>query len=163
MHMIVDETVVPREPKKGSRIFLCPKFVKSEVDFTGSSKGARKTEIEQKIKKAPSFFLEALNHFFNFGSNTLTIGGGRPKLVDTGVLSIHQGYFATWKRDAIDYTEMASKRWVEKWALERLADHFGCSRSAIIRNLRVIKKSPKVTGLHIGFADKPKFRGFKKG
>lgn len=76
LHMIVDESVVPREPKKGSRIFLCPKFVKSEVDFTGSSKGARKTEIEQKIKKAPSFYLEALNHFFNFGSNTLTIGGG---------------------------------------------------------------------------------------
>ncbi|MBY0385202.1 recombinase family protein, partial [bacterium] len=77
LHMIVDENVVPREPgKKGSRLFLCPKFVKSKVDFTSSSKGADKRETAVEIKKAPSFYLEALNHFFTFGSNTLTIGGG---------------------------------------------------------------------------------------
>ncbi len=69
MHMIVDESVVPREPKKGSRIFLCAKF-------KAGLKSGSENEIEQKIKKAPSFLMEALNHFFNFGSNTLTIGGG---------------------------------------------------------------------------------------
>ncbi len=69
MHMIMGESVVPREPKKGSRIFLCAKF-------KAGLKSGSENEIEQKIKKAPSFFLEALNHFFNFGSNTLKIGGG---------------------------------------------------------------------------------------
>jgi hypothetical protein len=69
-------------------------------------------------------------------------GEGCANLLETGVLSIGAFYALAWKRDAIDYTELARKRWVEKLKMERLAVDLGCGRTAVIRYLGHIRANP---------------------
>jgi hypothetical protein len=49
-----------------------------------------------------------------------------------------------WQRDVIDPTELARKRWVEKWTMERLVDHFGVGRTAVVRHLGLIRRNPSL-------------------
>ena len=72
------------------------------------------------------------------------VGDGCANLLERSVLSISAFYSFAWKRDFIDYTELASKRWVDKWSMDKLADHFGVGRTAVIRHLGKIRSNPKL-------------------
>ncbi len=69
-------------------------------------------------------------------------GEGCANLLETGVLSCNAFYAAAWKRDVIDYTELASKRWVEKLSMDRIAAEMGWGRTAVIRHLGKIRANP---------------------
>ena len=63
---------------------------------------------------------------------------------------------ALWKREQLDPVELARLRWVEKWRYERLAEHFGVSRSMVRDAIGGIKANPTVAGLS---APPPVIRG----
>ncbi len=69
-------------------------------------------------------------------------GEGCANLLELSALSICTFYAAAWKRDVIDYTELASKRWVEKLNINRIAEELGWGRTAVIRYLGKIKENP---------------------
>jgi hypothetical protein len=71
-------------------------------------------------------------------------GEGCANLLEPSVLSCNEFYSVAWQRDVIDFTELASKRWIEKWTMERLADHFGVGRTAVVRHLGLIRKNPSL-------------------
>lgn len=54
---------------------------------------------------------------------------------------------ALWKREQLDLAELARLRWVEKWRYERLAGHFGVSRSTVRDAIRGIKANPRAAGI----------------
>lgn len=69
-------------------------------------------------------------------------GEGRANLLETSVLSCGEFYDLAWKRDIIDYTELARKRWAEKQSMDRIASEMGWGRTAIIRYLGKIRANP---------------------
>jgi len=79
-------------------------------------------------------------------SHTIDNGEGCDNLLELTALSISIFYAAAWKRDFIDYTELASKRWVEKWSMDSLAVHFDCGRTTVIRYLGLIRENPNLVG-----------------
>jgi hypothetical protein len=62
-------------------------------------------------------------------------GEGYAKILESSGLSISRAYTAVWKKDAIDLTELAHKRWINKWTMDRLAAHFDCGRTAVVRHI----------------------------
>jgi hypothetical protein len=72
------------------------------------------------------------------------IGEGCANLLEPSVLSCNEYYKVAWQRDVIDPTVLARKRWVEKWTMERLAEYFGVSRTAVVRHLGLIRKNPSL-------------------
>ncbi len=69
------------------------------------------------------------------------------KLLELGGPTISNAYKATWERIYLDLTELARLRWIENWKIEKLADHFEVSRTAVKERLRAIKSNPKCAGL----------------
>ena len=69
-------------------------------------------------------------------------GEGCANLLETGALSCNEFYALVWKRDVIDYTELASKRWVERLSMVRIAADMGLGRTAVIRHLGKIRCNP---------------------
>jgi len=57
-------------------------------------------------------------------------------------ISFWRPYAFAWKRDVIDHTELASKRWVEKMSMDRIAAEMGWRRTAVFRNLGKIRANP---------------------
>lgn len=62
---------------------------------------------------------------------------------------IPQHYEQTWEREYLDLTELARLRWAYRWKLERLAEHFGVSRTAIKERLRAIKDNPERVSVQV--------------
>ncbi len=58
-------------------------------------------------------------------------------------------YKVSWEREYLDLTELARLRWIENWKIERLADFYGISMTAIKERLRAIKRNPQRVGLKI--------------
>lgn len=72
-------------------------------------------------------------------------GEGPAKLLEiASVLSVHVEYAIVWKKDNIDPQELASKRWVERWTVDRIASHFGWGRTAVVRKLGELKANPEL-------------------
>jgi hypothetical protein len=78
--------------------------------------------------------------------NTRANGGGQAKLQELSGPTISQTYKLTWEWDYLDLTELARLRWIEGWKIEKLANHFAVSPTAIKERLRLIKSDPKRAG-----------------
>ena len=48
------------------------------------------------------------------------------------------------KRENINYTELASKRWVEKYSMDKLAVYMGYGRTAVVKYIGQIKANPNL-------------------
>lgn len=70
------------------------------------------------------------------------IGEGCANLLELSGLSMALAYTITWKADGIDLTELARKRWVDKWSMAKIARHFGIGRTATIRWIGKIRSNP---------------------
>ncbi|MDG0818069.1 hypothetical protein [Bdellovibrio svalbardensis] len=57
-------------------------------------------------------------------------------------MSVSKTYTTIWKKEAIDLAELAQKRWVEKWTIEKIAAHMGWGRTAVVRYLGRLKANP---------------------
>lgn len=79
----------------------------------------------------------------------MTNSGCHNDLQELGGPTISESYKLTWERDYLDLTELARLRWIERWKIERLADYFDSSPTAIKERLRSIKKNPKRAGVAI--------------
>jgi hypothetical protein len=73
-------------------------------------------------------------------------GGGHAKLQELSGPTISKTYKLTWAWECLDLTELARLRWVEGWKIEKLANHFAVSPTAIKERLRLIKSNPKRVG-----------------
>lgn len=76
-------------------------------------------------------------------------GGGGPNLCEPEPLTSKVTIAALWKKEQLDLAELARLRWVEKWRYERMAEHFGVSRSMVRDAIRGIKADPRSAGLRI--------------
>ena len=75
------------------------------------------------------------------------IGGGYAKLQELSGPVVSIAYKLSWEREYLDLTELARLRWIEHWKIERLADYFAVSPSAIKDRLVLLKKkSRKIDG-----------------
>ena len=54
------------------------------------------------------------------------------------------------ERQAIDLTELAKRRWIDKWTIEKLAKHFGFGRTRIKNFLGQIRETPDLVELDSG-------------
>ena len=79
----------------------------------------------------------------------MTLGGGYNNLQEPSGPTILHSYKQTWERGYLDLTELARLRWVDGWKIERLADYFDSSATAIKERLRSIKKNPMRAGVLI--------------
>jgi hypothetical protein len=68
-------------------------------------------------------------------------------LQEPGGLVVSQAYSIHWQREYLDLTELARLRWIEHWRIDRLALHFGVSRTAIEERIRAVKQNPQKYGL----------------
>jgi hypothetical protein len=71
-------------------------------------------------------------------------GDGYAKILEQSVLSVSRAYTAIWKKESIDLTELARKRWIERWTMDRIAAHFGCGRTIVVKYLRVLRHDPEL-------------------
>lgn len=55
------------------------------------------------------------------------------------------------KAKQIDLTELAKRRWIDKWSIERLADHFGYGPTRIKLFLKRIRTSPDLARGDVGY------------
>jgi len=68
------------------------------------------------------------------------IGEGWAKVVEPqGALGCRE-YVILWKRQQIDLAELAKRRWVENWTIERLALEYRICRTSVKRYLGICKK-----------------------
>ena len=74
-------------------------------------------------------------------SRVVKIGEGSANLLETSALAISRTYGATWKKDVIDLTDLARKRWVDGMTMDSLVLHFGFGRTAVVRYLAYIRKN----------------------
>lgn len=72
----------------------------------------------------------------------LTNGEGRANLLETSILSVSKNYSLVWNKAKLDLQELAVKRWVERWNVDRIAAHFGYGRTAVVRKLGQLKRNP---------------------
>lgn len=71
-------------------------------------------------------------------------GEGYANLLETSVLSVSRNYLLVWNKAKLDLQELAVKRWVERWSVDRIALHFGCGRTAVVRKLGQLKRNPEL-------------------
>ena len=76
-------------------------------------------------------------------------GGGCAKLQELSGPVVSIAYKLSWEREYLDLKELARLRWIEHWKIERLADYFAASPTAIKERLRAIKKRPFDIGVPI--------------
>ena len=69
-------------------------------------------------------------------------GGVSAKLQELRGPTISQAYKATWEQEYLDLTELARLRWIEKWKIKKLAEHFFISVTAVEQRLKSIKRNP---------------------
>jgi hypothetical protein len=71
-------------------------------------------------------------------------GGGYESLCEPQGIAGVRSYTIRWRDEPlkIDLTELARKRWVEKWRIERIAKHFNMSRTMVCERLKALKASP---------------------
>ena len=89
-------------------------------------------------------------------------------MVEHQELTVTRGYEIQWRRQDIDLTELAKRRWIEKWSIEKLAEHFKCGPTFVKKSLRKIKANPDLAKAKMGYrrkrpwslAKRP-FRGIK--
>ena len=72
-------------------------------------------------------------------------GEGRAKLLElTGVLSVAEVHSISWKKDILELTELASKRWVKRWTMDQIAEYFAIGRTTVIAKIGLIKSDPSL-------------------
>lgn len=69
-------------------------------------------------------------------------GAGCRKLPEPGKLVVSQTYKTSWDRIYLNLTEVARLRWIERWDLAAIADHFATTKIAIKERLRTAKLNP---------------------
>lgn len=69
-------------------------------------------------------------------------GGGCAKLHELGGPVVSIAYKLSWEREYLDLSELARLRWIEHWKIEKLAEYFEASPTAIKERLRRLKKRP---------------------
>lgn len=62
---------------------------------------------------------------------------------------VSQSYKLAWEREHLNLTELARLHWIEGWKIERLADYFEISRTAVKERLRAIKSNSKRAGVQL--------------
>jgi hypothetical protein len=89
-------------------------------------------------------------------------------VVEHQELTVLRWYEIQWRRQDIDLTELAKRRWIEKWSIEKLAEHFRCGPTHVKRSLNKIKADPDLAKADLGYRkkrpwslDKKSFRGIK--
>lgn len=50
-------------------------------------------------------------------------------------------YSFMWTKDKIDLSELASKRWVEQWSINKIMAHFGFGSTFIVRKLWQLRQN----------------------
>jgi|GEM_PF-7032823 hypothetical protein len=70
------------------------------------------------------------------------LGEGHAKILETSVLSVAECHSIVWTKDNIDLQDLAIKRWVERLNMDKLAAHFNCGRTVIIRKIGYLRKNP---------------------
>lgn len=70
------------------------------------------------------------------------LGEGYAKLLETSVLSTAVSHQIVWIKDKVDLQDLAIKRWVDRLSMDELARHFNCGRTAIVRKIGQLKRSP---------------------
>lgn len=71
-------------------------------------------------------------------------------MVEHQELTISRWYEIQWRKQEIDLTELAKRRWIDKWSIERLADHFGFGTTRIKVYLNRIRENPDLGGPGVG-------------
>lgn len=71
-------------------------------------------------------------------------------MVEHRELTIARWYEIQWRRQEINLTELAKRRWIDKWRLEKLAEHFGFGTKRIKFFLDRIKENPDLVDLPVG-------------
>lgn len=72
------------------------------------------------------------------------IGEGYANLLETSVLSVSKSYQLVWNKTKLDLQELAVKRWVERWSVDRITAHFDYGRTAVVRKLGRLKRNPEL-------------------
>jgi hypothetical protein len=71
---------------------------------------------------------------------------GCANLPEPDRLAVSINYKVTWERNNINLAELARLRWVERWQIARIADHFEVCGSAVSQALRRIEAKPALVG-----------------
>jgi hypothetical protein len=84
------------------------------------------------------------------GSRRIQFGGGCAKLHEPGSLTASNRYRPTWERECIDLAELARLRWIERWKIERIAEHLKVGTTSVKRGLRSIESNPELAKIEFG-------------
>ena len=88
------------------------------------------------------------------GSKRLTNGGGCANVHEPVDLTVSCVYRVSWELQSLDLTELARLRWIERWRIERIAEHFNYSMSGIKGALRKIEADPNRASIELGHRKK---------
>lgn len=58
------------------------------------------------------------------------------------VLSVSIEHKILWKKNSIDPSLLARKRWVDGWSLDKISAELGYGRTAVVRHLSRLKANP---------------------
>ena len=88
------------------------------------------------------------------GSFRIQIGGGCANVHEPVELKVSWVYRVSWELQSLNLTELARLRWIERWRIERIAEHFGYSMSGIKGALRKIEADPSRASIELGHRKK---------
>ncbi len=69
-------------------------------------------------------------------------GEGCPRVVEHQELTVTRWYQIEWRRQVVDLTELAKRRWIDKIKIDELAQEFGLGTTQIKLYIRRIKGNP---------------------
>lgn len=52
-----------------------------------------------------------------------------------------------WVKAKLDLAALARLRWIERWSIDRLAEHFGMSGTNVKRHIQAIRRNSRMGGL----------------
>jgi hypothetical protein len=87
-------------------------------------------------------------------SEAFKFGGGCANVHEPVDLTVSCVYRVSWELQSLDLTELARLRWIERWRIERIAEHFGYSMSGIKGALRKIEADPSRASIELGHRKK---------
>jgi hypothetical protein len=74
-------------------------------------------------------------------------GGGGNILVEPGLPTVNSFIGMTWVKAKLDLAALARLRWIKRWSIDRLSEHFGVSGTRVKRQIRAIRRNPRSGGL----------------
>jgi len=58
------------------------------------------------------------------------------------VLSVSIEHAIVWKKDNIDLSLLARRRWVDRWSMDKISSELGYGRTAVVRHLGRLQANP---------------------